>query len=168
MKAMGKIYNLISNLAFGIFMFFVVLLVGTRLVGFTPYAVLSGSMEPKYPVGSLIYVRGIEIENVDVGDAVTFTLADGTTVVTHEVVEVAEENTILYTKGMANTARDVTPVTENNLVGKAYFCIPLMGYITSVVTSPPWIYIVVALIVIWFLATYIAETAKKKKAEQEE
>lgn len=163
MKVLGKIYDFISGLMLAVFVFFVVLLVGTRLVGFSPYAVLSGSMEPKYPVGSLIYVRSVEIETVDVGDAVTFAMSDGTTYITHEVVEIAEENTVLYTKGVANDVRDVNPVTQSNLVGKAYFCIPYMGYISTVVTSPPWIYVAMGLVVLWFLMNCIVDDIRKKK-----
>ncbi len=44
---------------------------GVRLFGLTPYAVLSGSMEPEYPTGSLIYVRDVDPADVAVGDAIT-------------------------------------------------------------------------------------------------
>ena len=51
-------------------------LVAPRLLGYTPFAVLSGSMEPAYPVGSLIYVQPVEASSLRVGDAVTFVAND--------------------------------------------------------------------------------------------
>lgn len=36
---------------------FLAIAFGGPLLGLTPYAVLSGSMEPELPVGSLIYVK---------------------------------------------------------------------------------------------------------------
>ena len=50
------------------------LLAGVRLVGITPYAVLSGSMEPAFPVGSMIYVKAVDPESIEVGDPITFYL----------------------------------------------------------------------------------------------
>ena len=55
-----------------------------RLFGYTPYAVLSGSMEPEYPVGSLIFVHSVDAETLQPGDAATFHRSDGA-VVTHQV-----------------------------------------------------------------------------------
>ena len=48
------------------------LLAGARLVGLRTFAVLSGSMEPAYPVGSLIYVRSAEPSALECGDVITF------------------------------------------------------------------------------------------------
>lgn len=43
------------------------LLVGARLFGLQVYAVLSGSMEPTYHVGSVIYVEPVDPSEVKVG-----------------------------------------------------------------------------------------------------
>ena len=46
-------------------------------------------MEPTYHVGSLLYVKKIAPEAVQVGDPITFVLDENLTVVTHRVVEIA-------------------------------------------------------------------------------
>ncbi len=74
---------------------------GVRLFGLTPYAVLSGSMEPEYPTGSLIYVRDVDPADVAVGDAITFELESGT-LVTHEVYEIDSDARAFRTQGIAN------------------------------------------------------------------
>ena len=67
------------------------LLAGIRIVGFTPYAVLSGSMEPAFHVGSLIYVKSVDPEDIKVGDAITFRLSGEDTAATHRVIEIDRE-----------------------------------------------------------------------------
>ena len=72
MKAFRRIWGIITTLAVIAVVVLAILLVGVRVVGLTPYAVLSGSMEPTYHVGSLIYVRKVAPEDVQIGDPITF------------------------------------------------------------------------------------------------
>ena len=58
-----------------------------RAFGYTPFAVLSGSMEPEFPVGSMVFVRQVEPTDIAVGDNATFYRSDGA-VVTHQVYEI--------------------------------------------------------------------------------
>ena len=93
------------------------LLVGVRLLGVEAYAVLSGSMEPTYPTGSLIYVKPVSPEAIREGDPITFVLNEDLVVATHRVVTVDEENRSFITKGDANDAVDGAPVRFENLLG---------------------------------------------------
>nr|WP_317283096.1 signal peptidase I [uncultured Sellimonas sp.] len=63
------------------------ILIIPKLMGYEEMAVLTGSMEPKYPVGSLIYVKEENPENLKVGDVITYRLSEDT-VVTHRIVEI--------------------------------------------------------------------------------
>lgn len=105
-----------------------ILMVGLRLTGNTPYAVLSGSMEPAYPVGALIYVRQTPPEDIRVGDVISFVLDEDLTVATHRVVERSADGTQFYTKGDANASPDGTPVDAGNILGVVQFHVPLLGY----------------------------------------
>ena len=140
-----------------------VLLAGVRLFGLTPYTVLSGSMEPVYPVGSLIYVRAAEPESVNVGDAITFRLSGGQTVATHRVIEVDGENRQFYTKGDANDAPDGAPVPFENLIGRPILCIPRLGYLSSYISSPPGLYVAAAFAVLALLLSLLSEKGGKEK-----
>lgn len=120
------------------------LLAGVRIIGFTPYVVLSGSMEPTYHVGSLIYVRSVSPESIEAGDPITFVMNDSGTVATHRVTEVDKENQCFYTKGDANNTADASPVTYDNLIGKAIFTIPKLGFFSDWVMSPPGCYLAMA------------------------
>lgn len=88
MQAIRKIWNTLGTVLVILMVVLAVLLVGVRLVGLTPYAVLSGSMEPTYHVGSLIYVRSVDPASVTKGMPLTFVVDESLLVATHRVVDV--------------------------------------------------------------------------------
>ena len=59
-----KIFNIVSTVIVAIVVLIAVFLMGSRLVGLNVYNVISGSMEPTYSVGDLIYVKSIDYEDV--------------------------------------------------------------------------------------------------------
>lgn len=156
MRVFRRIWSFVTTLAVLTVVVLAVLLAGVRVVGLTPYAVLSGSMEPTYHVGSLIYVREIAPEDVQIGDPITFVVNEDLLVATHRVVDIAVETTAMQTvtdeetgeettveveldepvyyyqtKGDANDDVDGSPVHYKNLVGKPVFSIPYLGYLSS-------------------------------------
>ena len=98
-KTIKRIWNWISGVLVGIVVLLAVALVGVRLIGLQPYVVLSGSMEPTYHVGSLIYVKSVDYKELKVGDPITYMVSEDT-VVTHRIIEVLvdeeDPNTIRY------------------------------------------------------------------------
>lgn len=117
-----------------------ILLVGVRLVGLQPYTVLSGSMEPNYHVGSLIYVVKVDPLTLKKWDAITFQTSNGT-VVTHRIIAVIPDEedpgvVRFQTQGDANNAPDGDLVHGRNVIGKVVFSIPLMGYAAAYLQSP--------------------------------
>lgn len=107
-------------------------LVGVRAVGLQPLAVLSGSMEPKYPVGSLIYVKQVDAGTLQPGDVITFRL-DADTLATHRIVAVTEDG--FRTKGDANVAEDGGVVHPSDVMGTPMFTIPTLGYLANFLQS---------------------------------
>lgn len=94
MAALRKLWSFVTTLLVVIVVILAILLVGVRVVGLTPYAVLSGSMEPTYHVGSLIYVREIEPSQIEVGTPITFVVNEDLLVATHRVVEIESYTTV--------------------------------------------------------------------------
>ncbi len=114
-----------------------VTLVLPALTGSTPLAVLSPSMEPTLPVGTLVVVQPAPAQDVRLGDVITYQVAPGDpTLVTHRVVEVRSLSTGEYeflTKGDNNGAVDATVVTQAQLKGKAWYSVPLVGFVSVAV-----------------------------------
>lgn len=174
-----KIWNIITTVIVVIVVVFAVLLVGLRLVGVQVYSVISGSMEPEYPVGALIYVKEVDPAEVKVGDVITFVLSNDMPA-THRVIAIDAENQHFYTRGDANFNIDETtgekiytedpPVHFNNLIGKPIFKIPFLGYVAYYVQHPPGMYIALAvgaiILALAFLPDIFAKTDKTEKKKE--
>ena len=170
-RSVKKIWNVISTVMLVIVVAVAMLLVGARLFGLQVYAVLSGSMEPTYHVGSVIYVEPVDPSEIQVGDPITFVMNEELTVATHRVVRIDAENSHFYTKGDANDAPDAAPVHFNNLLGKPVFTIPYLGYISSYVQSPPGMYYAIAVGVLLLVLVFVPDMldgGKKKKSGKSE
>ena len=102
MASLKKIWNIVSTTLVVLMVLCAVFLMGSRLLGYQCYTVISGSMEPKYMVGDLLYVKGVDVNTIGVGDDITFVLNEDLVVATHQVVRVDAENQRFYTKGLAN------------------------------------------------------------------
>ncbi len=101
-----------------------------RLVGGTPYAVLTGSMAPALPPGTLAVTRPVDIDEVRVGEVVTYQLRSGEpTVVTHRVVgtRVVGGERLLLTRGDTNSVIDAEPVQQVQLRGRVWYAVPWLG-----------------------------------------
>ena len=119
----------ISRGSFGIVLFFVLLLstiVIAQLFGVEFDTVVSPSMAPEIPVGSLVVTVPTDFSKIEVGDDVTYKV--GSSNVTHRVIGTDADAQSLYTQGIANNTPDGA-VSENQLVGKVALHIPLAGYV---------------------------------------
>jgi signal peptidase len=89
--------------------------------GFLPLIVLTDSMYPNIQSGDLIICNTADAERVSVGDVIAFydPAGNGTSIVTHRVADITEENGTLafQTKGDANNTVDSALVPAENLVG---------------------------------------------------
>ncbi len=101
-------------------------------------AVVSGSMEPRLKIGSLVVVRPVEPDTIVVGDTITFRLTGvDETVVTHRVIGIRHSSPLYFeTKGDANEKPDPFTVPARNLVGKIYLRVPFLGYFTEFLKTP--------------------------------
>lgn len=169
-KTVKKIWNVVTWFLVLLVLVGAVLMVGVRVVGLTPYAVLSGSMEPTYQVGSLIYVKEVEPSEIKVGDPITFVMNKDLVVATHRVIGIDTENQQFLTKGDANESPDAGGVYFPNLIGKPLFTIPYLGFFSHWITNPPGMYIGIAGGVILMILVLLpdaldkADKMEKKKA----
>lgn len=170
-KRFKRIWNIVTSILVGIVALLAIALVGVRLLGFQVFTVLSGSMEPTYPVGSLIYVKNVPYKELQSGDVITF-LLDEDTVATHRIVAVVPDEedaeTLRFrTKGDANEAEDGAPVHYKNVIGTPVFSVPYLGYVADYIQHPPGTYIAISagaiLLILVFIPDLFAEDKKKKE-----
>ena len=79
-----KIWSVTTTILVVFFVLVAMFLMGMRLIGLRPFTVVSGSMEPKYMVGDLLYVREVSPYEIKVGDAITFVMNEELTVTVQE------------------------------------------------------------------------------------
>lgn len=167
-----KAWNTVTTVLISAVVIFVILLAGVRLAGLKPLAVLSGSMEPEYPVGSLLYVKNVDTKKLKVGDDITFML-DEKTLATHRIVGVIpdedDDSVVRFkTKGIANEYSDGGLVHSKNVVGKPVFCIPYFGYVSSYIQNPPGLYIAIAAGIIILSLAFLPDLFKNKPKKAED
>ena len=137
-KTVLRVWNLVTTVLVWAMVFLAALLVAPRLFGFQVFAVLSGSMEPAYQTGSVIYVRPVDADTLAAGDVITYMISENT-VATHRIVGVVpdEDEDILRfrTKGDANDTEDALMVHEANIIGTPVFTIPLLGRLAALLNS---------------------------------
>lgn len=161
-----KIWNIASTVIVILVVLCAIILMGSRVLGFQCYTVISGSMEPTFSVGDLLYVKKVDPSTIQVGDPITFILNEDLTVATHRVIRIDAENKRIYTKGDANEIEDQDPVHFNNVIGLPKFAIPKLGYVSNFVQNPPGTYIALGCGVALILAVFLPDLLKKKKVEE--
>ncbi|MBR6675741.1 MAG: signal peptidase I [Clostridia bacterium] len=145
------------------------LLFGIRLFGYTPYVVLSGSMEPVYHVGSVVYVVDSDPAELKVGDPLTYRMQGGT-VVTHRIIEVRNADTpesLSYiTQGDANNIPDGSPVPASAVIGEPKFSIPYLGYISDFIKKPVGLMVIIGSCAAVLLISFVIESLFQKEKDE--
>jgi signal peptidase len=162
-----KLWGILSTVLVVLTVLCAVFLMGSRLLGYQVYTVLSGSMRPSYAEGDLLYVEPVKPSQVKVDDPITFVLNEKLTVATHRVVRIDAEKQLFYTKGDANGTEDTDPVHFNNLIGVPRFSVPLLGYVSYFVQNPPGTYITLVAGLLLIGVVFLPDLLPKKKEKQE-
>lgn len=140
-----------------------------KVAGIQSYVVVSGSMEPSIPVGSLVYVRGCDPQTIAPGEVIMFyktRQADVT--VTHRVVENHPEDGELITKGDANAQNDLEPTLYQNVIGRVLLHIPKAGLIAAPLATMKGKIGLLLVILAGFLLTEVGSRRPNKKREEKE
>ena len=166
-KSVGdRILSIVTTVLVALIVIAAVMLMGARVVGLQVYTIVSGSMEPTYYAGDLIYVKKVAAEEIKVGEPVTFILNEDLVVATHRVTEIDYENQRFYTKGDNNQIADINPVHFKNLIGKPVLRIPYLGYLSKWVQSPPGLYIAIAVGIALLGLVFIPDLFRRAKEDE--
>ena len=103
------------------------------------YVVHSGSMEPTLMVGSLLF--SISAENYVQNDIITFRKNDGDNLITHRIYaktypEGIDNSPEYTTAGDANEEFDSRKIYNEDIIGKAVFSVPYLGYFANFAKTP--------------------------------
>lgn len=139
-----------------------------RLFGLHIYEVKTESMEPEYPVGSVVYVRETDASDIVVGDVITYTLGTDTNLVmTHRVIGITDGEHSFITKGDANPVEDAEPVRQERLIGQPILCIPGIAVIANFMNTSKGEVAIACVFVLVFVMWLISERMQKRKQKIE-
>ncbi len=123
----------------------VVTIVIPKFAGATSLAVLTGSMEPSLPPGTLIVIRPVNPAELAIGDVITYQIRSGDpALITHRIVAVDSSttgDTTYVTKGDNNSDNDTDPVIDDQVRGRLWYAVPAVGYASAAIhgDSRQWI-----------------------------
>lgn len=145
MQIFLRIWNICTGVLLTLVAVLAVALVGVRLFGLQVFTVREDSMEPEYRVGSLLYVKSAELQDLHVGDDITFML-DENTVATRRIVGTVpsgnDSSSVRFrTQGIANDHEDGSLVRYRSIMGKPVLSIPWLGYVADYIRNPPGTYV---------------------------
>lgn len=160
-----RIWNFVTTIVLIVLLMLIAIMFVPKFFGIEPMIVLSGSMEPTYHVGSLLYVKE-DVSDIEVGDAITF-YVDDDTLVTHRVVSINEEEQTYTTQGDANQVSDANAVKQSDVLGVPVFNIPKLGYLADKLSSTSgkiiYITIIVVVTILMFMGDLIGDHENEKE-----
>ena len=156
------IFNIIGTLVLIAVILLCVPVTVPRLFGYQVYNVVTGSMEPAIPTGSLVYSKTAEPSEVQKDDVIVFYGAESSSaIITHRVVENRTVSGEFITKGDANAQNDPMPVQYEQLIGKVTANIPFLGEVLAMLVTTKGKIVVACMIVISVVFFMIAGRVKR-------
>lgn len=159
-QVIKKSFNTLKIVLTGVVLCFISGILILQLLGYKPYVVMSGSMEPAIHTGSVCFIdTNAKYSEISVDDIIAFKTS--TMEVTHRVISINNEG--LETKGDANENSDGITTTKNNFIGKNVFSIPYIGYISKMLQTKKIQIIGISLIMVFVLGTFLIKDKNNDK-----
>ncbi len=159
-----KLKNVLFNIFAIVTVLSVLFVVFNIVAGAKGYAVTSDSMKDTFSRGDIVFVKEVTFDELEIGDVVTVASESGDQFFTHRVVGINSADRTVTTRGDANSANDPMPTEAERIVGKMWYSVPLLGFISigfsemSQVTG----IIVLCVVAVAFVAANSILTKKKK------
>jgi len=179
-KKLKTVFNVLQWFLTTVLVLVVLLLVFTAfnpIKSFQVLRVMSGSMEPKIKVGSVVFIQKVKLETLEESNIITFaSQEDPNMSITHRLVKIEEKEgkTVFKTRGDANNSDDITETLPSQVKGKVVFSLPLLGYLSVWIRKPAGFGLLVILPAISIIISEILNIKKtiekeveKKYAKQE-
>ncbi|MGV9194747.1 signal peptidase I [Microbacterium sp. MC2] len=184
---LGRVRSVVRAVAGGISIGILLLVLGLGVlvvgvpaaIGGTPLTILTGSMSPTLPPGTLVVVKPTPVEEIGIGDVLTFQLESGKpTLVTHRVIarvtDSASGELRFITQGDANTVADADPVMPVQIKGTVWYAVPWLGWANQAVNGDARVWVVPGIATalfayaMWMVITGARDRYRKRRAEVRE
>lgn len=142
------------------------------IFGYSSLIITSGSMEPEYPVKSIVIVKRTDAEDLRVGEVITFYSNDPSILnipVTHRISEIKniDGNISFVTKGDANQVCDEYEVFEDDIIGKVVGSNDYFGRLISYFSNR-WIFLSLIILPLFLVCIFSVKDIIKTVKNPEE
>ncbi|GAA3598344.1 hypothetical protein GCM10022198_23260 [Klugiella xanthotipulae] len=141
-----------------------------RITGSTTYTILTNSMAPTLPPGTIIVTQPRDVASIRVGDVVTYQIESGQPeVITHRVVGISKDTrgeVSFIMRGDNNSVNDPKPVIREQVMGVVLYSVPFVGLAINTVTGNAKLWVPVAIAVVfifWGVGYVIAHFTSQRK-----
>jgi signal peptidase len=144
-----------------------VVVVAPRAVHGAALTVLTGSMTPEIPVGSVVIVRPVDPRVLRPGDVATYQPKKGEDAyITHRIIEVHDdpEGLTFTFKGDANRGADLNPIPAGAVRGEVWFHVPYLGAIRDALHGKGGISLVAMLALAAYALSQLSGGLRERKA----
>ena len=139
-----------------------------RFFGVQEFNIITGSMTPTYPVGTLVFVQPKAADTIRPGEVVSYVANENLDIITHRCTGQNYDDKTLTTRGDANNAEDA-PVLYENVVGVVSYSIPYVGGVVDYLTNDQigrvvLVGILMTILALTIMAEQMSSYLTKKKA----
>lgn len=136
-------------------------------LGYKPFIVLSGSMEPTIMTGDIAIIKECKKEELKSGDIIAF--RSGKSVITHRIIEIKneEEGTVLITKGDNNNTEDRYPIRLEAVEGVFKYKIPKLGNFAMFLQTTVGTILFISMPFVIFMTFDIIQRKKESKIQKQ-
>lgn len=118
---------------------FALLVIVPKIMGATPLTVLTSSMEPRLPPGTLIVVGPANTNDLVIGDVATYQIRSGQPeVITHRIIAIKSSTNgsrSFQFQGDNNSLPDLELVESAQIQGRLWYAVPWIGFANNFVNG---------------------------------
>ncbi len=154
----------------------IIIVILTMLIALVPFLlprfgvqtanIVSGSMTPAIPVGSLVAVIPGTYEELEQGEIIMFEL-NGTTV-THRVVSNDASAREVVTKGDANDREDMLPVSYDQIEGIVKFHVPVLGNVLQFISGLTGKIVAIVILLVGAFLAFTGDRMRRRSNEDQQ
>lgn len=184
MKIVKKVWSIVSKILIACLIFFMGFILVMKISGKNPsifglniYYIATPSMEPTLEVGDIIVSKNVkDYSKLKVDDVITYKGEVGSysgKLITHQIIEIKEnDGTYTFiTKGTKEGATVDPEVSEDQVVSKMLFEVPLLGKVVTLMNNKVvffFVIIVPLVVMLFFECVNVVKIYKKEDNEVDE
>lgn len=142
-----KIKNVLFNILTVITVIAIMFVLFNVITGTKGYAVTSNSMADKFVRGDAVFSRAVSFDELKEGDVITVRVGSAG-YFTHRIVDINHDKKTVTTKGDANNVNDPIDTNADDIVGRMWYSVPYIGYLSILFTGVLGMKVIIVLVVI--------------------